>query len=496
VVIPEPHARRSQEVTVKSARTPAVLLAFAFVALFSLSASAQVAMQSGAATASRMKLTTNSAAAKAEFWQGLEEWQSGAYTSGMRHFRRAVTLDNEFALARVFAEGESSSPSQAFDRAVADAARQSTEEGIVALFWREKTNLPRSLAILRAAMQLMPNEPAIPVEYAWASFSEDHPKQSLDSARAFRARFPSYAPLAFVTAYATMNAGDTAGALKAAEEYTRIAPRTSAAFGYYGAILQQLGRYDEAEVQYRKGMALLPAHADYGWDPASALAEMYVVRGRSADARAVMMEALAHVSDAADSATYTTELAGTYFATGDNRRGLQLLEQAHQLNATVGSATDPQKLDAILGEANAVFGDGRSVSTHLSRLRPVTSVDTAVTVAYYALAYGYAGQLDSAMVYSDRLANNTSVPWRGTWSHRARGLALVTAKQCERAKAELMQAADTASFEVLVARANCEQQLGHRAEAVALRDRAQKSPDFTFFRPAYIRGRVLLAQIK
>lgn len=488
--------RRSQEVTVKSSRLPAVLIVFALAALCSPSASGQTPSHPGAEAAGRMALTTKSPAAKAEFWQGLEEWQSGAYSSAQKHFRHAAALDNEFALARAFALGDNVAPGQPIDRAVADAARQSTEEGLLALFWREKSQPERSLPLLRAAMQLTPNEPAIRVEYLWASLSEGSPKQTLDSARASRTRFPNYTPLAFVTAFASMNAGDTAGALSAAAEYTRIAPRTSVAFGYYGSLLQQLGRYDDAEAQYRKGLALLPAHADYGWDPASSLAEMYVVRGRNADARAVVAEALARAADAKDSATYMAELAGTYFTAGDNRRGMQLLEQAQKVNATVGSANDPQNLDAILGEANAVFGDGRAVGSYLSRLRPLTPYDSAVAVAFHALSYGYAGQLDSAMAYSDRLANNTSVPWRGPWSHRARGLALATARQCDRAKTELSQAPDTASFELLAARADCEQQLGHRAEAAALRDRARKSQDFTFFRPAYIRGRMRLAQTK
>ena len=39
-------------------------------------------------------------------------------------------------------------------------------------------------------------------------------------------------------------------------------------------------------------------------------------------------------------------------------------------------------------------------------------------------------------------------------------------------------------------------QLGHRAAALALRDRAIKSQESSFFRPAFIRARVRLAQMK
>jgi tetratricopeptide (TPR) repeat protein len=377
------------------------------------------------------------------------------------------------------------------ERATPDAARQSTEEGLVALFWREKAlgHPARARALLRAAMQLVPNEPTLAVEYIWSSNADGvDAKMNLDSARAFRARFPNYAPLAYPIPFLTMNVGDTAGALRAAEEYTRIAQRAPVSFGNYGGLLQQLGRFDEAEAQYRKGMALLPTHSDYGTDPASALAELYELRGRNSDARAVAAEALSRVTDARDSAMYMTELAGTYFAAGDTPRGTQLLERARQASPTFGNAADPTRLDFILAEANAVFGDGRAARSHLARLSPETPVDSALVLVVSSLTYGYGGQLDSALVYSDRLVNNTTVPWRERWGHRTRGIALATAKQCDRAKAELTQA-DTSSVEVLTMLADCEMQLGHRDAALALRDRAVKTQEFTFFRPQKCKSR-------
>src|SRR5207237_3313396 len=135
-------------------------------------------------------------------WQGLEDWQTGAYTSGVRHFRRASDLDNGFALARVFSMGEYEARVHPMDRdrAVADAARQSTEEGLLALFWREKAlgHPARSKALLRAARQRMPNEPSVAVEYLWSLVGEANDATlAPDSARAFRAGFPDYHPRAF-----------------------------------------------------------------------------------------------------------------------------------------------------------------------------------------------------------------------------------------------------------------------------------------------------------
>ncbi|MFL5600025.1 MAG: tetratricopeptide repeat protein [Gemmatimonadaceae bacterium] len=484
------------------ARMLAILILLAFTAVVPHKpAAGQAAPPAGTATAGKLTLTTSSPAAKAEFWQGLEDWQTGAYTSGVRHFRRASALDNGFALARLFSMGEYEAREHPMDRdrAVADAARQSTEEGLLALFWREKAlgHPASSKALLRAAMQLMPNEPALATEYLWASNGEGNDlKRALDSARVLRTRFPDYTPLAFPIGFLAMRAGDTASALRAAEEYTRIAPRTPVSFSTYGGLLQQLGRFDEAEAQYRKGMAFLPAHPDYGWDPASALAELYILRGRNADARAVATEALLRAADASDSAMYMTELASTYVGTGDYRRAIQLLEQARQKSPTVGSAMNPQPLDYALAEVSALAGDLSSARSYLARRHPQTPTDSAILAANTAFDYGYGGQLDSAMAYSDRLAKITTVPWSGPWSHQARGVALGVAKQCSRAQSELAQVADTASLEVRTARADCELQLGNRTAALAVRDRAIASQDFTLLDPVYARFRVRLAQMK
>jgi tetratricopeptide (TPR) repeat protein len=450
--------------------------------------------------AGKLSLTTNSSQAKAEFWDGLEDWQTGAYTNGVRHFRRAYALDNSFALARVFAMGENEARQHPadLDRAVGDAARQSAQEGVLALVWREKAlgHFAQEKALLRAAMQMLPNEAAPAVEYLWASTGDGtNPKQARDSARAFRARFPSSAPVAFAVAYLTMNAGDTAEAFRAAEEFTRTAPSRGVAFGYFGSLLQQAGRYDDAAAQFRKGMAT-PTHPDYGWDPASSLAEMYFLRGRYADAREVATEALAKATDAADSAMYLAEIAGTSYATGDNRRAMQLLQQAREKNATVGSAQNPIPLDYILAEAGALTGDLASMRSYLGRATPQTANDSAILLAQYADDYAYAGQLDSVMVYSDRLAKLSSVPWAAGAAHHTRGVALASVKQCARARTEFAQAPDSSGFELQFTRADCEFQLGNRAAAVALRDRAIASQEFALFDAAYVLQRIRLAQMK
>lgn len=486
----------------KCPRLPTPFLTLTAAAVLSAAiANGQVAQSATNPAAGKLALSTNSAEAQSEFWKGLEDWQSFSYSSGQSHFRRAYALDNRFALARVLATGGMTTAAMAAQRdaALADAARQSTEEGVLALWWREKAlnHVAQQKILLRTAMQLMPNEPGPITEYLWLGPAEGaNARQFADSAQAFRARFPSYGPLALVTSSLLMNAGDTAGALRVAEEWTRISPQIPASFGYYGGLLVQLHRYDDAEAQYRKGMALLPAHADYGADAASALAEMYMLRGRTADARAVASEALARATQPSDSALYMAEVAGTYFATGDNARAMQLLKDARQKSETIGGGVNPFPFDYYLAEASAMTGDAASMRAAMGRLRLQTANDTALFLLNYANNYSYLGQTDSALTYSDRLASVAGAPWAAGYAHHMRGVALAAAKQCARARSELAQAPDTGSLELRYTRAQCELELGNRAAALALRDRAIESLDFVLFDPAYVRQRQRLAQMK
>ena len=121
-----------------------------------------------------MELSSASDAAKTEFWLGLDDWQNFSYLSAQKHFDRAVSLDPSFGLARAFAAAApaiNGAPVRTaeLDRGIADAARASTAEGVVALAWREKAfgRNASATSLFRAAMDLMPNEHRIASEYVW-----------------------------------------------------------------------------------------------------------------------------------------------------------------------------------------------------------------------------------------------------------------------------------------------------------------------------------------
>ena len=485
----------------RSRRTVFLLIA-ALVALPHPSALAQDAQQQGDVFSGRLDPTSTSAAAKAEFTTGLDDWQNQSGTTAEKHFRRAIALDSNFGLAYVFAGAIPPRSIEALrsgelDRGVALAARASTAEGLFALAWRERAaRRPlRSAQLLHAAMDVLPNEPRLASEYVWELIEAADSKSALDSVRVYRKRFPSFPPLCFPLAYLLTARGDSAEALAVSEEYARLAPQSPASLTYYGRALQIRGRYPEAEAQYRRALALAPAHPDYPYDPPSSLAELYELQGRTAEAWAIAMEGVAHSVDAPDSAFHMIVAARTSILAGDHRRALDLLASARERSQFTGDGAS-LRIDGLLAEANALFGDRRAVPTYLARLPVINPSDSSVALAWHAIEYAYAGQLDSALVYADHLTAGATpqTQWRANWAHFARGLVHREKRQCAQALDELRQS-DSTLVEVQAARAECESQLGNRAAAVIWRDRVLARRELSL-RPAEIYARVRMKQMK
>src|SRR2546423_10489490 len=122
----------------RCARAPALLIALGLATTVAPALASGQAPQPAPTTTGKLALTTKSSEARSEFWKGLEDWQSCSYSSGQRHFRRAYALDNGFALARVLATGGMTTSEMSTERetALADAARQTTEQSVLALWWR------------------------------------------------------------------------------------------------------------------------------------------------------------------------------------------------------------------------------------------------------------------------------------------------------------------------------------------------------------------------
>lgn len=302
--------------------------------------------QSTPAPGAKLELSSASGAAKAEFWLGLDDWQNFSYSSAQKHFEHASSLDPSFGLARAFAAAApaiNGAPvaTAELDRGIADAARTSTAEGVLALAWREKAfgRNAAATSLFRAAMDLMPNEPRIASEYIWSMANTDM-KAALEAGKAARAKFPASGPISPALAFVLFQTGDTAAALAEAERYTQLAPTQPASFVTYGDYLRARRRYDQAEAQYRRSLTLAPKHGDGTSDGVIALASLLVQRGRVDLARQTLSDALQRSTTAEDSLAYLDVLGGATLYASDVQAAMTIFETAAPSTAEGAAAWD------------------------------------------------------------------------------------------------------------------------------------------------------------
>jgi tetratricopeptide (TPR) repeat protein len=463
----------------------------------------QATQPNAPASGAKLELSSASDAAKAEFWLGLDDWQNFTYSRAQKHFERAVSLDPNFGLARVFAAAApaiNGAPvaTAELDRGIVDAARASTAEGVLALAWREKAfgRNAAATSLFRAAMDLMPNEPRIASEYIWSLASTSDMKAALEAGKAARAKFPTSGPISPALSYVLIQSGDTAAALAEAQRYTQFAPTQPASFVFYGDNLRQLGRYDEAEAQYRRSLTLAPKHGDGGNDGVVALATLQVQRGNVAAARRTLTDALQRATSAQDSISYFDVLSGASLYASDVPAAIGSFETMSQLSGRASTGLGVSYPNFKLALTNAAYGDRKAVSRYLARIHPLAPGDSTQVEIWRGVAYAYAGQADSTLKYANKLAARASSnPFAGRIAHFARGQLYLNMRQCDKALNEFRQS-DSTWVEVEAGSADCEMQLGHRAAALRYRDLVLNRRDINLYDPGEIRARLRMSQLR
>jgi hypothetical protein len=317
------------------------------------------------------KLTTTNAAAAAEFRTGMSDFQNLSFESAASHFKTATDADPSFGLARVlYASTAAMTPDQQrteLTRGVADAARASNNELILAAGYREAAlgHNEAANALFGAAAQLMPRDELL----AWnAAGAFGMP---IASTRDFAAKHPNY-PLAYNTlAYQAWAAGDRATALAAAKRQTELLPNAPNPYDTYAELLQWNGSFADAAAQYKKATTLSPKFPEaYG-----GLAEVAALQGQYDQARTYLNQAIANAWTPQQKLGYMRQIAGTYVLQG----------------GSPGPLT--KQLEAARAEAKAQ-GDSRSVAVLYSQLATVQAFAGNTNAAHQSIAMANAASTD------------------------------------------------------------------------------------------------------
>jgi tetratricopeptide (TPR) repeat protein len=440
---------------------------FAIAALVSFT---PLALRSQADTA--FKPSTTNATAAAEFRAGMTDLQNVSFESAAAHFKAAMNADPNFGLARVLylsTTGDLMTTAErnaGLDRALADAARASNNEAILARAYREQLvgHADSATALFRSAAHTMPNDPLL----AWnASGGFGAPVATI---RDFIATHPDY-PIGYNTlAYQSWFAGDRAGALAAAKRQVELLPNAPNPHDTYAEILQWNGNFADAAAHYKQASRMSPKFPE----AFAGLAEVAALQGQYDEARAYLNQAIANAWTPQEKLGYLRQIVGTYALQGASTDALaKAIETAIAEAKTQGDKRSTAILYSQLATVQAFAGNANAAHQSIATAT-TASTDIPWNVHYYsAMAHGLmkhwspAGQ-ELAALKAQAAADPTSVP--KTIMIALEGYQLT--QQGKPADAlKLLMTADTTNVLVMNRIAEAHAALGHAAEAAAWNNR-------------------------
>jgi tetratricopeptide (TPR) repeat protein len=281
-----------------------------FIAAVAILSVVPLAAQSQTDTS--LKLSTTNPTAAAEFRAGMSDFNNLSFESTTAHFKAAVDADPNFGLARVlYAGGGLLEPNQLnteLNRGVADAARATTNELVLAAAYREAQlgHNDAANALFRAASQLMPGDEFLAWQAAGGFGSP------LATTREFITRHPNL-PIAYNTlAYAAWVGGDRPAALAAAKRQVELLPTAPNPHDTYAELLQWNGNFADATAHYKAATTLTPKFPE----AYTGLAEVAALQGQYDQARTYLNQAIANAWTRQQRLGYMRQIAGTYALQG------------------------------------------------------------------------------------------------------------------------------------------------------------------------------------
>ncbi len=357
----------------------------------------------------RLQPTATTEPAKKALREALYEAQNVRPGQARKHVAAALAADPQFGLAQVYqtvlTQGMTPAAREAAIAKNLGAMGSATPaEVLLALYWRETAagRGPAAAPILKAAADLVPDDPEIAYMYLNTQQTGKPPAEQAASIRKLLERFPTHAAAYNQLAYTLWRAGDGEGALAAVQQYAKHAPDHPNAHDSYADILLLLGRGEEAIPHVQREIELDPdfpgAHAKLG--------SIQLTMGKVREARAHFATAASKSVTPAERIEVTYWQAATHVYERNARGALQDLmrvaetARAENLPGAVALAYDRAAL------VDAYIGNRKAVPSHLAAAEAAASNPNqkATYQAHAAIALSRIGRTEEARAAASQFA--------------------------------------------------------------------------------------------
>ena len=467
--------------------------ALAAIALLGLAlpvAAQQVTVASPAAE--RLRVTTTSEEASRHFFEGVSDARNIFFSRAAMHFDRALAVDRNLGLARVFQAAvvpglTEAQRTSAIDSAIATMTSATTAERVVALAIREFPNRPRAHALWETAVTLLPGDPTTAF---YAALTTPAPG-AVAAMRAVAERFPEDAAAYNILAYQLWQAGDHDGGFTAVRRYMELAPDQPNAHDSYAELLQWSGRLTDAQAHYARAVQLDASFSE-GY---MGLAEVAQLSGRGADARRQIQLAITHSPSKATTVAYTRDLARSFLMDGMVKEGMDQFANALRDAQALNRPGLVGQIHRDMAFFDAQLGRGTAIASHLAAAE-AGRADDPMQIEMTAAAHAVGGDISVARQATQKLT--TLAQPDNQYATHASVLRAIIALRENKPTEALTQLAGAPLDDAWVrtVTAECYAAAGNLTDARALKNQVLNDPQLNFDDGYNISARIRAAKIK
>lgn len=402
----------------------------------------------------KVPITTSSEAARAAYLQGRDQFEKLLITDSIAQFQKAISLDENFALAELAMATASPTGREFFDhlnRAVILSEKATDGEKLLIMAVRAGANndAAKQKDYLEELVRGFPNDERAQFALGGWYFGQQDFQQAIAQYEKATAINPNLTTAWNLLGYAYRQNGDYANAEKAFQKYVELIPKDPNPYDSYAELLLKMGRFDESIAQYRKALGIDPnfvnAHQGIAMD--------LLYAGRPADAEAELAEIGKKARTDGERRTGLFALTVVYIDGGEFAKALANVDKATAIaeknHDVPGMAFDRGLKGSILlamgkpDAARAEFEKGVALVEGSNLSQEIK--DNAKLGLHFNLARVAVGKKDFALAKAEAdefrmgamVARN---PFQPKLAHELDGVISLAEKNYDKSIAELQQA--------------------------------------------------------